>query len=46
MDLVAMIVGIVILAWIPIGPLVGYMIAVRGWRIRSPLARSTDEESL
>jgi hypothetical protein len=39
MDLFANIVGIVVLLWIFIGPLVGYALAVRGWRFQSPMTR-------
>lgn len=46
METIATIVGVVILAWIPIGPIVGYVVARRGWRIRSPIVRGggDDEE--
>ena len=44
MDLVALIVGVLVLLWIFIGPLVGYTLAVRGWRIQSPLTREPDHE--
>lgn len=46
MDLVATIVGIIVLLWIFIGPLVGYTLAVRGWRFQSPIVRGHEEESL
>ena len=39
-----MIMGIAILVWCFIGPFVGYKLAVRGWRFRSPFTRSTEEE--
>jgi len=46
MDLVAMVIGIAVLLWIFIGPLVGYTLAVRGWRIQSPIVRGHEEEPL
>lgn len=44
MDVIATAVGVVVLAWIFVGPLVGYSVAVRGWRIRSPFTRDSEEE--
>ena len=46
MEAAATVLGVAILLWVPIGPLVGYLVAVRGWRLRSPLTRGNDEESL
>lgn len=43
MDVVATAIGVVVLVWIFLGPLVGYTLAARGWRLRSPLARQSDE---
>ena len=39
MDAVATIVGVLVLVWMFIGPLVGYALAVRGYRLRTPLTR-------
>ena len=44
MDVIATVVGVVVLAWMFVGPLVGYSVAVRGWRVRSPLTRDHEEE--
>lgn len=44
MDVVATIIGIAMLLWMFIGPLVGYTLAVRGWRFQSPLVRGHDTE--
>lgn len=44
MDAFAMLVGFIVLAWMFVGPLVGYAVAVRGWRFRSPLTRDGDGE--
>jgi hypothetical protein len=44
MDAIAVVVGGAIFIWIFIGPLVGYTLAVRGWRFRSPLSRDHEEE--
>jgi hypothetical protein len=44
MDVVATVLGIVILLWIPIGPIVGYALAVRGYRFQSPIARHEEED--
>lgn len=44
MDWVATLVGLLLLAWMFLGPLVGYALAVRGWRLRAPLTRQSDEE--
>lgn len=44
MDTMAFIVGIALLIWCFIGPLVGYAFAVRGYRIRSPFTRASDED--
>lgn len=46
MDLIATAIGVLVLVWIFVGPLVGYSLAVRGWRIRSPLAREHEESEL
>jgi hypothetical protein len=43
MDVIATVIGVLVLIWMFAGPLVGYTLAVRGWRFRSPLVR--DEES-
>jgi hypothetical protein len=45
MDLVATIFGLLVLAWLFLGPFVGYTLAVRGWRFRSPLTREDETES-
>lgn len=45
MDLVATTIGLVVLAWIFIGPMVGYTLAVRGWRVRSPFTRTDDGDA-
>lgn len=45
MSTLATVVGFLMLAWMFVGPLVGYAIRDRGWRIRSPLARSDEEEA-
>ena len=39
MDLLALVIGLMVMVWMFVGPLVGYAVAVRGWRIRSPLSR-------
>lgn len=43
MDLFATVIGFLVLIWMFAGPLVGYALAVRGWRFRSPLTRSDEE---
>lgn len=43
MDAVATGIGILVLIWLFLGPFVGYALAVRGWRFRSPLTRSDEE---
>lgn len=44
MDVVATIAGVGVLVWMFVGPLVGYSIALRGWRIRWPFTRAHDED--
>jgi len=44
MDLVAAVIGGFVLVWMFVGPLVGYTIRDRGWRFRSPFARSTEDD--
>lgn len=44
MNTAATIIGIMLLIWIFVGPLVGYAVALRGWRIRSPFHRAEDED--
>jgi hypothetical protein len=46
MDAIATIFGVLVLIWIFVGPLVGYALAVRGWRFRSPLTRDMEEAEL
>ena len=44
MDVVAIVVGLLILLWCFVGPLVGYTLRDRGWHFRSPLARGEEDE--
>jgi hypothetical protein len=46
MDAIATVVGLLVLIWIFLGPMVGYALAVRGWRFRSPLTRDTEDSDL
>lgn len=46
MELAAQIVGIGILIWCFVGPLVGYAVAIRGWRLRSPFTRDETTEEV
>lgn len=46
MDLVATTLGLIVLLWMFIGPLVGYVVRDRGWRFRSPFTRADDEADL
>lgn len=39
MDMLALVIGLMVMVWLFVGPLVGYALAVRGWRFRSPLTR-------
>lgn len=42
MDLVATGIGVLVLLWMFLGPIVGYTIRDRGWKLRSPFTRSDD----
>lgn len=44
MDIIATVIGVIVLLWIIVGPMVGYAVAVRGWRFRSPLTRSEEDQ--